>query len=311
MVPVPEVTNMKRLLVAAAAFLVLGSSVLAPAALAEEPGSGPAPWKEPPKTEELLRLFKEKDSALRAAAAREAASNQDPALTTPLGRLLVDEDREVRLACVATLAGRTDDRARKSAAGILGERLTTLGEKGEHEERLALVGALHDLAQPGSLKTLVDGIKNDTEKDEVEARLRAVGNIPSPDAIEALIDFAASHGRGNRSDWNAATRNALRYATRADAGGADPDLWRAWWRKNGKTFDFDAAAADRKKERDEKAEKERRKAEAEEKRASGGDKGKAKGKNRKKDGDGEKKDGDGDKKDDGDAGKKEGDGGDE
>lgn len=271
------------------------------AAAPEDPAPAPAEGGrrgsggEPAKVEELLELLRSRDAAVREAALREAADVGSPELLPPLARLLSDDAPSVRVAAAAALARRADPKERRSAASALEGRLRTLGEKGDAGERLALVEALHDLAQPSSVGPLVDGIRTDTPREEVEARLRAVANCPVPEAIEALIQFAASHGRGKRADWNAGTRAALRYATRADAGGADPDLWRAWWRKNERTFDFAGAAADRERERREAAEKERKREERKEnpgkKREGGG----------RKDGGGSRGGGDG-----GEGGKKDG-----
>ncbi len=219
---------------------------------------------EPAKPADLVEMMKGKDPAVKRAAAEEAARNQAPELLPPLARLLGDDDLEVRRAAAAALAARTDDAAKRTAASALGERLRSMGEKGDLGERIALADSLHDLAQPGSVKVLLDGIKGDTAREEVEARLHAVGNIPVKEAVEGLIDFAASVGRGKRGDWHAAARAALKYALRYDVGGADPDLWRAWWREHGKEFDFQAAAASRAEERRLAAEKARKKKEAEE-----------------------------------------------
>jgi len=134
------------------------------------------------------------------------------------------------------------------------------------EERLRVIGALHDLAQPSSVKVLMDDIKVETDLDEVKERLRAVANIPVENAVEELIRFAAAHGRGQGSNWRAPLREALRYALRYDAGNSDPDTWRAWWRENRKGFDFLAAAADRARERKEEAEKDEKRKERDGKR---------------------------------------------
>jgi hypothetical protein len=264
-------------------------AALALAALAQQAGP------EPTKTADLVEMLKGKDPAVKRAAAEEAAGSQAAELLVPLSRLLGDEDLEVRRAAVLALAARTEEGAKRTAASALGERLRSMGEKGEPGERIALADALHDLAQPGSVKILMDGIKTDTAREEVEARLHAVGNIPTREAVEGLIDFTASVGRGKRGDWHAAARSALKYAVRYDVGGPDPDLWRAWWRDHGKEFDFKAAAASRAEERAAAAEKERKKKEAADK-----------AEERKRDREGQKKDGgkkDGGKKD---GGKKDG-----
>jgi hypothetical protein len=280
----------RRLAVPIAAALALALAALPAAA-----GDGEGPKAEPPKKEgetpsgaaggtktaDLLEMLKSKDAAIREAAAKEAARDADPAVTVPLARLLVDPVAEVRLAAIGSLGARADDAAKRTAAAALADRLRSLGEKGGSDERLALAGALHDLAQPPSVKVLMDGIKTGTPIEEVEARLRAVGNVPAKEAVEALIDFAASCGRGKRGDWHAAVRTALKYALRTDVRSADPDLWRAWWRENERTFDFARAAKEREEERAAAAEKER-------KRKEGADRA---GKRKKKGGDGDGDDG--------------------
>ena len=275
---------------AGAGVLVLGSAALAGDDGAKQPApstpaSPPAPDKPSEKTPEqalqdLLERLKSKDLETRRSAAEESVSNLAPELTGLLMRLLVDEDAHIRYVAVASLGKRGDEKSKRTAAGALEACLVRLGEAGDAGEKLLLVESLHDLAQESSIKPLIDGIKNETPKEEVEARLHAVGNVPSREAIESLINFAAACGRGRRADWHQSVRSALRYAARTDVGGADPDLWRQWWRNNEKRFDFAGAAEDRARERAAADEKERRKKE-------GGDKPPRKG---GKKGDGKKED---------------------
>jgi hypothetical protein len=75
----------------------------------------------------------------------------------------------------------------------------------------------------------------------------AVANVPAPEAIDRLIRFAASGGRRYRTQ-KALAREALIYATGEKVRG-DVDAWRSWWNEHRKTFDFQAAAERRERDR--------------------------------------------------------------
>jgi hypothetical protein len=108
----------------------------------------------------------------------------------------------------------------------------------------------------------------------VHERLRAVANVPSADAIEALIAYGSRGRRGSHA--RAQTARALQYATGVKIGG-DPDKWRDWWRENKDSFDFEAAFAARRGKEQAQADKERRREEAKrrkEEKRKGGKKGK-------------------------------------
>ena len=137
-----------------------------------------------------------RDAAVRLAAARAAAGVQDKLLVAPLVRLLRDKERPVRSAAVEALAGRVDEKQRRSAALGLAPRLGPLAKDPEDlAELLELVQALHDLAQPVTIKALLDVTVNDDPK-AVKARAMAVANVPCAEAIdEPLIERLGKLGR--------------------------------------------------------------------------------------------------------------------
>ena len=194
----------------------------------------------------------------RLDAAAAAKTFQDPRLLPLLTKLLRDESPDVRTAAIQALGARTEADHRKKAADSLADRLKVLDGKPEAQgERIAVAGALHDLAQPGAIGVLLDGIGTGTTLDEVDARCRAVANVPSPKAIEELINLMAKRHRDGSGIRSSATK-ALQYAT-GERSGNDPDQWRAWWKDHEKSFDFDAAAERREKENAAKAERADRK----------------------------------------------------
>lgn len=246
--------------------VLLAAALLLPAAAATAQEGRPPAKDAPPTVASIVEDLKSDNADTRRAAAEKAAADPSPELTAPLVRALSDGDLQVRIEVITALARRTEDRARRTAAEALVARLSRPAVKDDPLESARLVEALHDLAQPLSIKPLLEGIREESTLDDVKARLRAVANVPSAEAVEALIRFGASRGRSGRGVWAGALRLALVYALRVDVGGADPDHWRAWWREHEKGFDFAAAAADRAREREAAAEKERLRKEAEEKR---------------------------------------------
>jgi len=181
------------------------------------------------------------DSNAVIDACREAASSEDAALTTPLIRLLKSDNPAVRQAAIEALALRKPADERKKAAQALAQRIAPLAAKEDSkEECLAVVSALHDLAQPVALKPLLDGIAPDSDKDLARARMRAAANIPSKDVIEELLSLGSAGRRGGAQWRVSAVLDALRYATQEKVEGGI-EAWRHWWMENRKTFDVDLA----------------------------------------------------------------------
>jgi len=189
------------------------------------------------------------DSNTVIDACREAASSEDPALTTPLIRLLKNDNPAVRKAAVEALALRKPADERKKAAQALAQRIAPLAAKEEtKEECLAVLTALHDLAQPVAVKPLLDGIGPDDDRDIARARMHAAANAPSKEVIEELIRLGSAGRRGGAHWRSSAVLEALRYATQEKVEGGIEE-WRHWWTENKKTFDPDLAANKREDER--------------------------------------------------------------
>lgn len=194
----------------------------------------------------------------RQAAAESALALQHGALLAPLIKLLKDEYRVVREAAIQALAAREPKDERTKAARAIEARLKDLDRaKDAPEESAVVVQALHDLAQPTSIAPLLDALEPTTETDVAGARLMAVGNVPTKEAVEELIGYAA---RGRRGEHHrAAAIRALQYATGVKL--SNLDAWHRWWSENKRTYDPQAAAAARQVARDEEAAKAQEKAE--------------------------------------------------
>ena len=198
-----------------------------------------------------------------------AAGNQDKSLTSPICKLLKDKNPSIRATAIEVLATRTEPAAQKKAAQSLAARLKPLASKEDgKEELLKVVAALHDLAQPTTIKALLDS-KHDEARDVRQARAMAVANVPSKEAIERLIQYGYKDRKGKGRTRDIATK-ALAYATgEKNRGGIDG--WRRWWKENEKDFDCIDAAEKRAEKRDAAAQKKAKQAER-----------KKKNKNRKK-----------------------------
>jgi len=238
--------------------------VSGPAAFAQDGGAaagGAAADTATLDVADVIERLKSKKGDQRLVAATEAANVEDDAVTKPLARLLGDDEFGVRAAAVRALAKRTTDRGKKDAAKALAARMSKLAKAAHGEgEMLLVIEALGELAQPASVKPLLDGITDETSDDVFEARMNAIARIPHASAIEELIRYLARRGRGKWAGRKRAVTNALQQATGQRLGG-DPDKWRAWWKENGKTFDFAAAAERRTSESDERRRREEKKRE--------------------------------------------------
>jgi hypothetical protein len=222
------------------------------------------------ETDEVKRLLgklKEKDPLVRSEAALAAQDLQDSSLAPTLLHLLADKELTVREAVLKTMAVWEDKSTRRKAASKLNPRLAGLAKHpADQEEFFLTIETLGKLKQRSSIKPLLDGINLETETEEVQARLSAVGEIPDPEAIERLIQFLdKGRRRGGRTKQRNIANKVLRVATGANPGGSGPEKWRAWWRENKRDFDFEAVAQARAdaeaaaKERAEKKKKNREK----------------------------------------------------
>jgi len=191
--------------------------------------------------EDLVQRLASDDSNVTIDACREAASSEDPAVTAPLIRLLKNDNPAVRKAAIEALALRKPAEEKKKAAQALAQRIAPLAAKEEgKEECLAVVSALHDLAQVVALKPLLDGIAPDADKDLARARMHAAANIPAKEVIDELLRLGSAGRRGGAQWRAAAVLDALRYATQEKVEGGI-EAWRHWWTENKKTFDVDVA----------------------------------------------------------------------
>lgn len=225
----------------------------------------PAP-DEKARAAELIADMKDARPEVRARAALAAVELQHGSLLSPLLRLLSDPELGVREAALKALATRTDKSAKRRAAAALNPRIARFSRREQDRyELMAVIECLRQLAQPSSVKPLLDGIKLDDELEVARARILAVGYVPHAEAVERLIQFLDRGRRHARAQHDAAVE-ALRFAT-GERRNRNPDQWRAWWRENGKDFDFEAVAAARaaaaahEAERKAKQEEQRRKRE--------------------------------------------------
>jgi hypothetical protein len=211
-------------------------------------------------SKELVKKMKDADPNVRLQAVMDAEEVPEASITSQLIALLGDKDGVVRSAAIEALRVRPVATERKKAAAALAARLKPLAKRlAEEEEYTQVISALHDLAEPVSIKALLD-MDPEVEQDTARQRLFAVANVPSAEAIEGLIDFLA-RGINRRTGQRQFAAQALRYATGKQYGN-DPDQWRSWWKDARATFDFEAAAEGRAQDAARKEEKARQQEEA-------------------------------------------------
>ncbi|MEM8882886.1 MAG: hypothetical protein AAGD14_02310 [Planctomycetota bacterium] len=231
--------------------------LLSPFVLAEEIGDKDA-------AKVTIDKLKDKSPEVVHEGLLEATSNQHKSLTSPLIKLLKHKSDAVRLGVIPVLGARTQLSEQKKAGSALAARLKPLSKKPEQETELsAVIEALHDLQQRSTIKALLD-MGSGTNRDIMDARAMAVGNVPHKDAIEALIQFGYKNRRGVDRTRDVANR-ALRYATGENPRGGI-EGWRRWWKDNEKTFDPIEAAEARASKKAERDEKEAKRAERKKKR---------------------------------------------
>ena len=212
----------------------------------------------------LAEQLASKEPGVRAEALKAAATNQHALVTTPLIKLLKDKDFATRVAALNALGTREHASERKKAAKAVASRLSKLSSKPEtRTELLQAIDALHNLAHPTSIKPLLDNLTKETDREIARARLMAVANVSSPEAIDGLINLAAKGRNMNR--LKDLVRAALKDATGENVrGGADE--WRAWWKENKKDFDFESVRAAREEAKAKREAKEEKKRQRKEKR---------------------------------------------
>ncbi len=220
------------------AAVLLALAVVSPIVLAtdEEP---------PPRTaKDVVKDLKDRDRGVKLLAIAESSEFQDAAVTSQLVKMVKEKDPEVRMAVIEALGNRKAEAEKKRAAAALAPRLKVLtGKVLVAEEYEAVIGALRKLAQPVSIKALLD-MKVEEDPATALARLMAVAEVPRREAIDALIRFG-SKGRNRGSNHQREyTARALRYAT-GQKWGRDMDKWRQWWRENRDTFDFEMIREER------------------------------------------------------------------
>jgi HEAT repeat protein len=212
--------------------------------------------EEPVRTaKDILKDLKDRDRGVKLLAIAECGETQDTATTTQLTKMLKEKDFEVRAAVIEALAARKAASDQKRAATALAHRLAPLSKGAANvEEYLAVIAALDTLAQPCSIRALLD-MEIEEDQETAKARIMAVAKVPSKEAIDALIAFASKgRNRGTNNQREFATK-ALQAAT-GQKFNRDMDKWRSWWKEHRDTFDFEMMKAERDEQR--RAEEERR-----------------------------------------------------
>ncbi|MFV1958132.1 MAG: HEAT repeat domain-containing protein [Planctomycetota bacterium] len=197
------------------------------------------------KAAEAARRLKEAYAAgaddMMIEALAYATGVDDPEVIKLVGKGLWTKNSAVIEASLRAL-GRTDS---KEALKVLHRAYRRVrGRKLDGNEHLfaLLFKAIGRHGDPSSVEIFTDRIFSYLTREVGQARIMGLGNVRTPEAVDALIQFtrqAGGRGRGMgvASSWRGVFQGALRTAlvtlTGHDEGDA-PSAWDTWWRDHRK-----------------------------------------------------------------------------
>ncbi len=195
-------------------------------------GAQPPPAPDPARVEAALEAlesaWKGGESGERVRAIQGAADLGDTKVIAAIARGLDEREAVVRDAAVAALRYQPHP----AALERLHAALRKAPRSPDEDRRVAeLVLAVGQHGHPSSLALLADGALDRTREHSTRARIRALGRVRDPAALEALIALMnkAGNGRlGGGALFEADLRLSLWSLSGSDQGLAR-ESWMRWW----------------------------------------------------------------------------------
>lgn len=179
---------------------------------------------------ELEQAFDKGTEQDRVAAMQRHGSIPDPDVVGWVERGLRDHEAVVRDAAIDTLRFQEHPSALKALEGAYrrdGKRI----RKDDVAVYAALIKAIGQHGDPGSIGLLTDDIWEVRDHAVLQARIFSLGNVRDAKSVDALFGLMKSGGRDRIQPIMGDLRTSLLVLTGADQGESQ-DLWIAWWNDN-------------------------------------------------------------------------------
>ncbi|PCJ54142.1 MAG: hypothetical protein COA70_05765 [Planctomycetota bacterium] len=179
----------------------------------------------------IKQALKGKDDAVIVATLETVGLIPSKLVTKETAKALKSKSQDVVLAGLQALRYNTD----KSSLDLLLKAKAYKQITKDPKAAEAYAYALGQKADKKCLKILTDGLvgTSSLSSEVLKAKVSAIGRIRHKDAVEAIIDFTKTTGRGGRA--RGGVRNMMKEAERslmvltgADVGSSTAD-WQEWW----------------------------------------------------------------------------------
>jgi hypothetical protein len=215
--------------------LALALLALAPAAQDPTPPPAPPPEQVQAAVEALEEAFSQGEAGERVRAIEAGAGIAAAEVVQAIARGLDDKEASVRTAALSALRYQ----AHPSALEALHAAYRKAARKKIEDKELAeLILAIGQHASASSFELLSGGALDRTREHSTRARIRALGRVRDPRAVEELIALMNKAGRGRGGAGGLFERDfrlSLWALTGTDEGAAR-ESWMRWWNDHKRTL---------------------------------------------------------------------------
>ena len=212
---------------------LLAQALLTFAATAQDPTPppGPPPEQVARAVETLEQAFARGEAGERVRAIEAGAALASAEVVRQIARGLEDEDAHVRAAALGALRFQEHPSALEALHAAYKKAAR---KKPDDKELGELILAIGQHASRSSLELLSGGALDRTREHSTRARIRALGRVRDPAAVEELIGLMNKAGGGRGGAGNLFDRDfrlSLWALTGTDEGAAR-ESWMRWWNDN-------------------------------------------------------------------------------